>query len=104
MTTVDIVIAGATADAVAAAIDAAGQGNTVLVVIRTQRAPFTRLVRKRLAASGQGWDRQITVIPGAEIVCVDGVNAVEAVVIRHLRTGRLVGVNTSALMRFDCPA
>ena len=40
----------------------------------------------------------------AEVVCVDGVDGVEAVVIRHSRTGRLSAVNASAFLamrRFD---
>jgi hypothetical protein len=32
----------------------------------------------------------------AEVVCVDGIDGVEAVVIRHRRIGRLSAVNASA--------
>jgi hypothetical protein len=38
---------------------------------------------------------------GAEVVCVDGVNTVKAVVLRHARTGRLSAVNASAFVSFD---
>jgi hypothetical protein len=34
----------------------------------------------------------------AEVVCVDGVDGVEAVVIRHAGTGRLYAVNASAFL------
>ena len=34
----------------------------------------------------------------AEVVCVDGVDAVEAVVVRHAPTGRLSAVNASAFV------
>jgi hypothetical protein len=37
----------------------------------------------------------------AEVVCVDGVDGVEAVVIRDVQTGRLHGVNTSAFVSCD---
>ena len=37
----------------------------------------------------------------AEVVCVDGVDGVEAVVIRHAPTGRLSAVNASAFVSFD---
>jgi hypothetical protein len=37
----------------------------------------------------------------AEVVCVDGVEGVEAVVIRDVRTGRLRAVNASAFLSCD---
>jgi hypothetical protein len=37
----------------------------------------------------------------AEVVCVDGVDGVEAVVVRYRRTGRLCAVNTPAFMWCD---
>ena len=37
----------------------------------------------------------------AEIVCVDGVNGIEAIVIRYARTGRLYAVNASAFLPCD---
>ncbi|MEZ5419741.1 MAG: hypothetical protein R2708_20685 [Vicinamibacterales bacterium] len=37
----------------------------------------------------------------AEVVCVDGVGGVEAVVVRHRPTGRLRAVNTSAFVWGD---
>jgi hypothetical protein len=44
------------------------------------------------------------VITGAEVVCVDGLDDVEAVVIRHARTGRLSAVNASAFVSSDSPS
>jgi len=38
------------------------------------------------------------VMTHADVVCVDGVDGVEAVVIRHARTGRLSAVNASAFL------
>jgi hypothetical protein len=37
----------------------------------------------------------------AEVVCVDGVERVEAVIIRYARTGRLFAVNASAFVSCD---
>ena len=37
----------------------------------------------------------------AEVVCVDGVDGVEAVVVRYRRTGRLCAVNTPAFLSCD---
>jgi hypothetical protein len=38
------------------------------------------------------------VMTSAEVACVDGVDGVEAVVIRHAPTGRLYAVNASAFL------
>jgi len=40
----------------------------------------------------------------AEVVCVDGVDAVEAVVVRHAATGRVSAVNACAFRSFDSVA
>ena len=37
----------------------------------------------------------------AEVVCVDGVDGVEAVVVRHVATGNLSAVNASAFLSCD---
>jgi hypothetical protein len=37
----------------------------------------------------------------AEVVCVDGVGGVEAVIVRYMRTGRVRGVNTPAFLSCD---
>ena len=88
--TVDLVIAGGTSDAVAAALEARRNGFRVLIVCRELAVPVGRV-------RGAG---RISVMDGAEVVCVDGVGAPEAVVVRELRSGRLIGVNTSQLLRF----
>jgi hypothetical protein len=36
-----------------------------------------------------------------EVVCVDGVDGVEAVVVRHVPTGYLSAVNASAFVSFE---
>ena len=41
------------------------------------------------------------VMSSAEVVCVDGIDAVEAVIVRHTPTGRLSAVNASAFVSFD---
>ena len=50
---------------------------------------------RRLCRAAEG---QLTVMTNAEVVCVDGVHGVEAVVVRYTRTGRLCAVNASASM------
>jgi predicted oxidoreductase len=100
MNTFDLVIVGADAAAIAAAAEAAREGLRVLVVIRSRRAQLVRRLRQslRVAESPQ---RAVTFVTGAEVACVDGVNTVEAVVVRDLRTGRLRGFNAAALRRFS---
>lgn len=41
------------------------------------------------------------VMANAEIACVEAIDRVEAVVIRHTRTGRLSAVNASAFVSCD---
>jgi hypothetical protein len=41
---------------------------------------------------------QIKVVTNAEVVCVDGIGRVEAVIIRDVRTGHLFAVNASAFV------
>jgi thioredoxin reductase len=96
--TVDLVIVGANARAAAAAIDAVRRGLRVLVVVRSRSARFGQRLRRSLRAAGEGLPRQLIIMTGAEVVCVDGVHSVEAVVIRRLRTGRLSEVNASAVL------
>ena len=101
--TVDLVVAGDERAALAAAVEAVRRGQRVLVV--SAAADASRVSRARRAcratktASGS-----LTVMSNAEVVCVDGVDRVEAVVIRNTRTGRLSAVNASALRSCDEPA
>lgn len=95
--TVDLVVTGAERAAVAAAVDAVGRGQRVLVVLRCDGARVVPRLRRRSGAAKS----QLTVMTNAQVVCVDGVDGVEAVVIRYTRTGRLCAVNTSAFLSCD---
>ena len=97
--TVDVVIVGGNAAAIAATIDAVRRGLRVLVVIRRRRSRVAWRLRHAIGAAGLA-PQHLTVVTGAEVACVDGVKSVEAVVVRQLRTGRLIGVNASTLVAF----
>ena len=97
--TVDVVIVGGDAAAVAATADALSSGLRVLVVIRPSRSGFARQLRQATGTVAS-LPPQVTVLTGAEVACVDGVKTIEAVVVRQLRTGRLFGFNASALLAF----
>jgi hypothetical protein len=91
--TVDLVIAGD---------EALRCGRRILVVLPSADARVGRRFRRDLARIARCECRQVTVMTNAEVVCVDGVAGVEAVVIRSARTGRLCAVNASALLVCDC--
>ncbi|MDP3720184.1 MAG: hypothetical protein Q8T13_20670 [Acidobacteriota bacterium] len=93
----DIVIVGGNAAAMAATLDAIRRGLRVLVVIRLERLGLARRLRQAIRRAGMVAPRQLTVLTGAEVVCVDGVHSIEAVVVRHVRTGRLMAFNASAV-------
>ena len=95
--TVDIVIAGADQAAIAAAIEAVRNGLRVLVVMRSTRASLVRRLRQELRSASVQSKGTLLIQTGAEVACADGVNAIEAVVVRDLRTGRLSAFNASAL-------
>jgi thioredoxin reductase len=94
--TVDLVVTGEESAAVAAAVDAVRRALRVLIVLRSGGSRVPRLRRLCRAAKSQ-----LTVTTNAEVVCVDGVGGVEAVVVRYTRTGRLCAVNTSAFLSCD---
>lgn len=77
-----------------AVADAIHRGRRILVVLRSG----DRRVRTRLrqclapAAVARG---QLSIVSNADIVCVDGVERVEAVVLRYRKTGRVLAVNAS---------
>jgi hypothetical protein len=97
MKTVDLVVTGDESAAVAAAVDAVRRGQHVLVVLGSAgRRTVPRLRRLCRAAKNQ-----LTAMTNAEVVCVDGVHGVEAVVVRYTRTGRLRAVNTAAFLSCD---
>jgi thioredoxin reductase len=95
--TVDLVVTGDESAAVAEAVDAVRRGQRVLVVLRSGGP---RLV-PRLRRLCQAAKSQLTVMTNAEVVCVDGVGGVEAVIVRYMRTGRVRGVNTPAFLSCD---
>ena len=84
--------------ALAAAVDALRRGRRVLVV---SRSGAVRRFRRCVRPAANADDSQLTVMTNAEVVCVDGVGGVKAVVIRQARTGRLRFVNASALLPYD---
>jgi len=94
---VDVVIVGGSAAVMAATIDAIGRGLRVLVVIRPERLGLARRLRQAVRRAGMLAPRQLTVLTGAEVVCVDGGRSIEAVLVRHVRTGRLMAFNASAV-------
>ena len=99
--TVDLVTAGDGSAARAAAVSALQRGQRVLVVLRSADARVARRLRRTLLRNA-GTDRgQLRVMTSAEVVCVDGVDGVEAVVVRHAPTGHLSAVNASAFVSFD---
>jgi thioredoxin reductase len=101
--TVDLVVAGDTKPAVAAAADALRRGRRVLVVLRSCDARVGRSVRRELSSVPGAKVGHVTVMTHAEVVCVDGIDGVEAVIIRDTRTRRLSAVNASAFLASDCP-
>ena len=99
--TVDFVVVGDGVAARAAAVDALQQGRRVLIVLRSGDPRAGRRLRRCLRRTAGADVGRLTVMTGGEVVCVDGVDAVEAVVLRHVRTGRLSAVNASAFVSFD---
>ena len=95
--TVDLVVTGDERAAVAAAVDAVRRGQRVLVVLRSDDARVVPRLRLLCRAA----KNQLTVMTNAEVVCVDGVDGVGAVVVRYTRTGRLCAVNTPAFLSCD---
>lgn len=95
--TVDLVVTGDERVAVAAAVDAVRRGQRVLVVLRSGDARAVPRLRRLCRAA----TKQLIVMTNAEVVCVDGVDGVEAVVVRDTRTGRLCAVNASAFLSDD---
>ena len=86
--TVDLVVAGDERAALAAAVEAVRRGQRVLVVSAAADASRVSRARRACRATKTASGR-LTVMSNAEVVCVDGIDGVEAVVIRHRRIGRL---------------
>ena len=99
--TVDLVISGDGPGARAAAVNALRHGGRVLIVLRSGDARQARRLRRGLRKTVGADSGRLRVMASAEVVCVDGVDGVEAVVVRHAPTGRLSAVNASAFVSFD---
>ena len=99
--TVDLVISGDGRAARVAAVDALRCGGRVLIVLRSGDARQAQRLRRCLRKTAGTDSGQLRVMASAEVVCVDGVDAVEAVVVRHAPTGRLSAVNAAAFAAFD---
>ena len=98
--TVDLVIAGDGSAAHAAAVSGLQRGQHVLVVLPSADARVARRLRRSLLEIAGADGSRLTVMTRAEVVCVDGIDGVEAVVVRHALTGRLSAVNASAFVSF----
>lgn len=96
--TVDLVIVGMSAAARAAAIDAARRRRRVLVVGESRDDGYCQQLRRSLDAAGDGCRGRVSMLTGVEVVSVDGTTAVEVVLLRQVKTGRLIGVNTSVVL------
>lgn len=96
MRTVDLVLAGGGKALLAAALEAIRSGQRLLVVLRPGDERAARRLRRALGRAVSPGPRRVSVLTGAEVVCADGVGGVEAVLLRHVRTGRVSAVNASA--------
>jgi hypothetical protein len=95
--TVDLVVTGDTKAVLDAAVLAVRRGQRVLVVLSTDTRTAQRF-RRDVRRAAKTRDCQLMVMANAEIVCVEAIDCVEAVVIRYARTGRLSAVNASAFV------
>jgi len=95
--TVDLVIVGLTTAGGATAIDAVRRGKRVLVLTDSRDESSVRALRRSLRAAGNGCQQRVSVLTGVEVVWIDGTSAVEVVLLRQIATGRLLGINTSAV-------
>ena len=98
MRTVDLVVTGDESAAVAAAVDAVRRGQRVLVVLRSGGPRLVPRLRRLCRAAKS----QLTVMTNAEVVCVDGVGGVEAVVFKKPGAFSINVFQTSNLPPLDC--
>lgn len=94
MRTFAVVVAGGGSGVFEAASAALRRGQAALVLLRSSDARVARRLRDVALDSGYA----CAVEAGVEVLCVDGVGGVEAVVYRHRRTGRVDAVNASTLI------
>jgi len=99
--TVDLVIVGNASAARAATVSALQRGERVLVILRSADTRVARRLRRSLLDAAGADGNQLRFITNSEVVCVDGVNGVEAVVVRHAPTGCLSAVNAAAFVSSD---
>ena len=99
--TVDLVVTGDGRALLAAAAEALQSGQRVLVVLRSGDPRVARYFRRCRRTAANADDSRVPVMTNAEVVCVDGVDGVEAVILRYVRTGRLCAVNASAFLSCD---
>ena len=97
---VELVIVGMTPDAGRAAVAAAREGRRVLVVDRSTDRGIVRRFRRSLE-DADAVLRRIVIVSGVEVVCVDGIHEVEAVLLRRLESGMLIGINARAVLVSD---
>lgn len=94
--TADVVVAGAGRGVFVAAASALSGRRHVLVLLQSSDVRVARRLRRRLQAVARQHGASYGVEHGVDVVCVDGVGGVEAVVYRHRRTGRVDAVNAGA--------
>ena len=94
--TVDLVVVGNSASGMSAGIAAAQRGARVLIVLEHRDRSWIERLRRSIRASGV--TQRITVMTGSELVCVDGIGGIEAIVVRRINSGRLTGINAQALL------
>ena len=95
---VDLVVDGDGSAVCAAAAGVLRRRQCALVVLRAGDRRTARRCRRRFCKAANADLARVTVRTHAEVVCVDGVGGVGAVVIRDTRTGRLSAVNTPAFV------
>jgi len=96
--TVDLVIVGMTAAGRAAAIDAARGGGRVLVVDKSGDKSYCQALRRSIKTACDGCRQRVSMLTGVEVLWVDGTSAIEVVLLRQIKTGRLIGINTGAVL------
>jgi predicted dinucleotide-utilizing enzyme len=99
--TVDLVVAGGGSAARAAAVSALRRGLRVLLILQSADTRLARRLRRCILRSAGRDVGQLGVMTGADVVCADGIDGVEAVVVRRARTGCLCAVNTSGFVSFE---
>ncbi len=95
---VDLVVVGSGAAGLDAAVAAARRGERVLIVLRPADQGDVSHVRRTMRSAAGHVRRRVMVMTGTELVCVDGVGGVEAVVVRRAGSGRLVAFNARAVV------